>query len=87
MPSCTDSNPSHNFVLVHPMCHNDDRARETGPTIHFMTRHDLVLANNSTLAGQWTHNGPNNQTHCGFRSSPASDRANRSRLKELTVKR
>jgi transposase InsO family protein len=24
---------------------NDDRAGEIGPTFHFMTRHDLVLAN------------------------------------------
>jgi hypothetical protein len=24
----------------------------------------------------WTHNGPNNQTKCGYRSSPDSDRAN-----------
>jgi hypothetical protein len=45
MPSCTASNPSHDFVLVHPLCCNDDRAGEIGPTFHFMTRHDLVLAN------------------------------------------
>ena len=33
-------------MLVHPLCCNDDRAGEIGPTFHFMTRHDLVLANN-----------------------------------------
>jgi hypothetical protein len=32
-------------MLVHPLCCNDDRAGELGPTFHFMTRHDLVLAN------------------------------------------
>jgi hypothetical protein len=32
-------------MLVHPLCCNDDRAGEIGPTFHFMTRHDLVLAN------------------------------------------
>ena len=47
MPSCTASNPSHDFVLVQPLCCNDDRAREIGRTFHFMTRHDLVLANDS----------------------------------------
>jgi hypothetical protein len=45
MPSCTASNPSHDFVLVYPLCCNDDRAGEIGRTFHFMTRHDLVLAN------------------------------------------
>ena len=34
-------------MLVHPLCCNDDRAGEIGPTFHFMTRHDLVLANDS----------------------------------------
>jgi hypothetical protein len=47
MPSCTASNPSHDFVLVYPLCCNDDRAGEIGRTFHFMTRHDLVLANDS----------------------------------------
>jgi hypothetical protein len=32
-------------MLVHPLCCNDDRAGEIGPTFRFMTRHDLVLAN------------------------------------------
>ena len=32
-------------MLVDPLCCNDDRAGEIGPTFHFMTRHDLVLAN------------------------------------------
>jgi hypothetical protein len=32
-------------MLVHPLCCNDDRVGEIGPTFHFMTRHDLVLAN------------------------------------------
>src|SRR5580692_9984887 len=48
MPSCTASNPSHDFMLVHPLFCNDDRAGEIGPTFHFMTRHDLVLANDRT---------------------------------------
>ena len=47
MPSCTASNPSHDFVLVYPLCCNDDRAGEIGTTFHFMTRHDLVLANDT----------------------------------------
>ena len=47
MLSCTASNPSHDFVLVYPLCCNDDRAGEIGRTFHFMTRHDLVLANDS----------------------------------------
>ena len=47
MPSCAASNPSHDFVLVHPLCCNNDRAGEIGPTFHFMTRHDLVLANDT----------------------------------------
>ena len=47
MPSCTASNPSHDFVLVYPLCCNDDRAGEIGRTLHFMTRHDLVLANDT----------------------------------------
>jgi hypothetical protein len=47
MPSCTASNPSHDFVLVYPLCCNDDRAGEIGRTFHFMTRHDLVLANDT----------------------------------------
>jgi hypothetical protein len=34
-------------MLVHPLRCNDDRAGEIGPTFHFMTRHDLVLANDS----------------------------------------
>jgi hypothetical protein len=34
-------------MLVHPLCCNDDRAGEIGPTFHFMTRHDLVLANDN----------------------------------------
>ena len=51
MPSCTASNPSHDFVLVHPLCCNDDRAGEIGPTFHFMTRHDLVLANDRIKNG------------------------------------
>jgi hypothetical protein len=50
MPSCTASNPSHDFVLVHPLCCNDDRAGEIGRTFHFMTRHDLVLANDTSRA-------------------------------------
>ena len=32
-------------MLVHPLFCNDDRAGEIGSTFHFMTRHDLVLAN------------------------------------------
>jgi hypothetical protein len=47
MPSCAASNPSHDFMLVDPLCCNDDRAGEIGPTFHFMIRHDLVLANDS----------------------------------------
>jgi hypothetical protein len=43
----TASNPSHDFVLVNPLCCNDDRAGEIGRTFHFMTRHDPVLANDS----------------------------------------
>ena len=35
-------------MLVHPLCCNDDRAGEIGPTFHFMTRHDLVLANDKS---------------------------------------
>jgi hypothetical protein len=50
MPSCTASNPSHDFVLVYPLCCNDDRAGEIGRTFHFMTRHDLVLANDTTAS-------------------------------------
>jgi len=34
-------------MLVHPLCCNDDRAGEIGPTFRFMTRHDLVLANDT----------------------------------------
>jgi hypothetical protein len=45
MPSCTASNPSHDFMLVDPLCCNDDRAGEIGPTFHFMIRRDLVLTN------------------------------------------
>jgi putative transposase len=37
----------HDFMLVHPLCCNDDRAGEIGPTFHSMTRHDLVLANDT----------------------------------------
>jgi hypothetical protein len=37
----------HDFMLVHPLCCNDDRAGEIGPTFQFMTRHDLVLANDT----------------------------------------
>jgi hypothetical protein len=47
MPSCTASNPSHDFMLVDPLCCNDDRAGEIGLTFHFMTRHDLVLTNDT----------------------------------------
>jgi hypothetical protein len=36
-------------MLVHPLCCNDDRAGEIGPTFHFMTRHDLVLANDKAI--------------------------------------
>ena len=39
-------------MLVHPLCCNDDRTGEIGPTFHFMTRHDLVLANDNILPGQ-----------------------------------
>src|SRR5580704_6330228 len=39
----------HDFMLVHPLCCNDDRAGEIGPTFHFMTRHDLVLTNDSMV--------------------------------------
>jgi hypothetical protein len=49
MLSCTASNPSHDFVLVYPLCCNDDRAGEIGRTFHFMTRHDLVLANDRAI--------------------------------------
>ena len=60
MPSCTASNPSHDFVLVYPLCCNDDRAGEIGRTFHFMTRHDLVLANDSlTHRDQGSENGCN----------------------------
>jgi hypothetical protein len=52
MPSCTASNPSHDFVLVYPLCCNDDRAGEIGRTFHFMTRHDLVLANDNHASTQ-----------------------------------
>jgi hypothetical protein len=49
MPSCTAPNPTHDFMLVDPLCCNDDRAGEIGPTFHFMIRHDLVLANDKTF--------------------------------------
>src|ERR1700734_15472 len=52
MPSCTASNPSHDFVLVYPLCCNDDRAGEIGRTFHFMTSHDLVLANDDRVLEQ-----------------------------------
>jgi hypothetical protein len=36
-------------MLVDPLCCNDDRAGEIGPTFHFMIRirHDLVLTNDT----------------------------------------
>ena len=34
-------------MLVHPLCCKDDGAGEIATTFHFMTRHDLVLANDS----------------------------------------
>ena len=37
-------------MLVHPLCCNDDRAGEIGRTFHFMTRHDLVLANDTQIS-------------------------------------
>jgi hypothetical protein len=44
-------------MLVHPLCCNDDRAGEIGPTFRFMTRHDLVLANDTVcreaLDSEW----------------------------------
>jgi hypothetical protein len=42
-------------MLVHPLCCNDDRAGELGPTFHFMTRHDLVLANDNSILGLGGH--------------------------------
>jgi hypothetical protein len=78
MLSCTASNPSHDFVLVYPLFCNDDRAGEIGRTFHFMTRHDLVLANDIRL-GRIPHRYSRGVTglHCRaagiiglFRSEP-----------------
>ena len=59
-------------MLVHPLCCNDDRAGEIGPTFHFMTRHDLVLANDRPASFSFSSNSvpPAGGAGDGLWSSP-----------------
>jgi hypothetical protein len=63
MPSCTAPNPTHDFMLVDPLCCNDDRAGEIGPTFYFMTRHDLVLTNDRIGINPSGHSSGETQLH------------------------